>query len=70
MNKKIQVVFYKTPAGNEPVREWLLSLDLEDKKLLVLILKQLNMAGQLVCQFQGLLVMDSMKLEVIYQVKE
>ena len=34
MNKKIQVVFYKTPAGNEPVREWLLSLDLEDKKIL------------------------------------
>jgi phage-related protein len=32
MNKKISVVFYKTPAGNEPVREWLLSLDLEDKK--------------------------------------
>ena len=32
MNKKILVVFYKTPAGNEPVREWLLSLDLEDKK--------------------------------------
>ena len=34
MNKKITVVFYKTPAGNEPVREWLLSLDLEDKKVL------------------------------------
>ena len=32
MNKKIQVVFYKTPAGNEPVREWLISLDLDDKK--------------------------------------
>jgi len=34
MNKKIQVVFYKTPAGNEPVREWLLSLGLEDKRIL------------------------------------
>ena len=32
MNKKINVVFYKTPAGNEPVREWLISLELEDKK--------------------------------------
>ncbi len=32
MNKKIKVVFYKTSAGNEPVREWLISLDLEDKK--------------------------------------
>ena len=34
MNKKITVVFYKTPAGNEPVREWLLSLDVEDKKVI------------------------------------
>ncbi len=34
MNKKITVVFYKTPAGHEPVREWLLSLSLEDKKIL------------------------------------
>jgi phage-related protein len=34
MNKKINVVFYKTPAGNEPVREWLLSLDVEDKKVI------------------------------------
>ncbi len=32
MDKKIEVVFYKTPAGNEPVREWLISLELEDKK--------------------------------------
>ena len=32
MNKKIQVLFYKTPAGNEPVSEWLLSLELEDIK--------------------------------------
>ncbi|WP_297483645.1 type II toxin-antitoxin system RelE/ParE family toxin [Sulfurimonas sp.] len=32
MNKKINVVFYKTPAGNEPVREWLISLEQEDKK--------------------------------------
>jgi len=32
MNKKINVVFFRTEAGNEPVREWLLSLDKEDKK--------------------------------------
>ena len=32
MSKKIIVVFYRTEAGNEPVREWLLSLDKEDKK--------------------------------------
>ena len=32
MCKKIIVVFFRTEAGNEPVREWLLSLDREDKK--------------------------------------
>ena len=32
MNKKINVVFFRTESGNEPVREWLLSLDKEDKK--------------------------------------
>jgi len=32
MNKKITVVFYRTEAGNEPVREWLLGLDKEDKQ--------------------------------------
>ena len=32
MNKKITVVFYRTEAGNEPVREWLLDLDKEDKQ--------------------------------------
>lgn len=33
MDKKITVVFYETEAGKEPVREWLLALDLEDKKI-------------------------------------
>jgi len=32
MNKKITVVFYKTEAGNEPVREWLLTFEKEDKQ--------------------------------------
>ncbi len=32
MNKKITVLFYRTEAGNEPVREWLLTLDKEDKR--------------------------------------
>jgi phage-related protein len=31
MNKKITVVFYQTPAGNEPVREWLKSLIADDR---------------------------------------
>jgi len=32
MNKKITVVFYRTEAGNEPVREWLLGLEKKDKQ--------------------------------------
>ncbi len=28
----LEVVFYKTEAGNEPVREWLKSLSREDRK--------------------------------------
>jgi len=32
MNKKINVVFYQTSSGNEPVREWLKSLEFEDRK--------------------------------------
>lgn len=31
MNKKIEVVFYQTPMGSEPVREWLKSLNKNDK---------------------------------------
>ena len=30
--KKIKVVFYKTPSGNEPVRTWLKSLPSDEKK--------------------------------------
>lgn len=32
--KRINVVFYKSPAGNEPVRQWLKNLMLEEKKLI------------------------------------
>lgn len=32
MNKKIIVLFYRSEAGKEPVREWLLSLNKEDKQ--------------------------------------
>jgi phage-related protein len=30
---RLRVVFFKTRAGKEPVREWLKSLPLEDKKI-------------------------------------
>jgi phage-related protein len=29
--KKIQIIFYQTAAGSEPVREWLKSLDVADR---------------------------------------
>lgn len=32
--KIIAVRFYKTESGNEPVKEWLLSLDKEDRKII------------------------------------
>jgi phage-related protein len=32
--KKIEVVFFKTEAGHSPVREWLLGLDREDRRLI------------------------------------
>ena len=31
--KKIILLFYTTSTGNKPVREWLLSLDKEDRKI-------------------------------------
>jgi phage-related protein len=31
---RLQVVFFKTEAGNEPVREWLKSLSQEEKKII------------------------------------
>lgn len=30
----LQVVFYKSAAGNEPVREWLKKLDKEDRRII------------------------------------
>lgn len=31
-NKRILVVFFRTPAGNEPVRQWLKDMPMGDKK--------------------------------------
>lgn len=33
MNKKINVVFYQSPSGNEPVREWLKALEPHDRQI-------------------------------------
>jgi len=42
--KKIQVAFYKTPAGNEPVRDWLKELPAEEKKTIGEDIKAVEMA--------------------------
>jgi len=31
---KLQVVFYRSASGNEPVREWLKQLEKEDRKII------------------------------------
>ena len=31
--KKLPAAFYSTPGGNEPVREWLLDLDTESRRI-------------------------------------
>lgn len=31
---RLRVLFFKTTAGNEPVREWLKSLPLEERKII------------------------------------
>ena len=30
----LRAVFFRTPAGREPVRDWLLDLDIEDRKII------------------------------------
>jgi len=32
MGKVVQVAFYRTESGNEPVREWLSAMSIQDKK--------------------------------------
>ena len=34
INKRLKVIFYKTEAQKEPVREWLQKLSKEDKKII------------------------------------
>jgi len=39
---KIDLVFYRTEAGNEPVREWLLGLDPESRRAIGLDLQRVQ----------------------------
>ena len=45
----LEVYFYVTSSGNEPVREWLKELPKEDKKTIGYDIKQFNMVIQSVC---------------------
>jgi phage-related protein len=40
--QKIDLVFYRTKAGNEPVRDWLLGLDGKDRRAVGLDLMQVQ----------------------------
>jgi len=43
---RLNVVFFKTLTGNEPVRDWLKSLSLQDKKVIGEDINQLNLVGR------------------------
>ena len=47
ITKTFEVVFYKSSAGNEPVREWLLGLDKDDKKIIGTDIKLIELSGEL-----------------------
>ncbi|RLA76587.1 MAG: type II toxin-antitoxin system RelE/ParE family toxin [Epsilonproteobacteria bacterium] len=54
--KKITTLFYKTNNGNNPVREWLLSLDKEDRKTVGTDIKTIEFGfpiGMPVCRKLG-----------------
>ena len=46
---KLEVYFYKTESGNEPVREWLKSLSLIDKKIIGEDIMTIQFSWQGVC---------------------
>ena len=41
----LEVIFYKSEAGNEPVRDWLKALSREDKKAIGEDIKTAQMGG-------------------------
>lgn len=54
--KKITVKFYKSDAGKEPVKEWLLELNKEDKKIVGVDVKTVEFGwpiGMPVCKPLG-----------------
>ena len=63
MDKKISVIFYQTPSGNEPVREWLKSLSVEDRQNIGNDIKTVEYGWPI-----GMpVVINFMKYEVVFQ---
>ena len=54
--KIIEVLFYKTPGGKEPVREWMLQLDKDDRYIMGVDLKTVEFGWPL-----GMPLVRSMK---------
>ena len=54
--KIIEVLFYKTPGGKEPVREWMLQLDKDDRYIMGVDLKAVEFGWPL-----GMPLVRSMK---------
>jgi hypothetical protein len=48
-SKKLPPFFYESALGNRPVREWILGLSLEDRKLVGRDIKRSNSVGRSAC---------------------
>jgi hypothetical protein len=49
--KKLEVLFFRTDHSNEPVREWLLSLAKDERKIIGEDVLKFNIAGLLVSRW-------------------
>jgi hypothetical protein len=56
-----EVIFFKTAAGNEPVRAWLRDLKAEERVVIGADLRTLQLGFRSVCPFAALLVTDFMR---------
>ena len=61
--KRIQAFFYQTPAGREPVREWLKELTVADRKIVGTDIKDVEFAWPLGKPLVGSLGRDFGRLE-------
>jgi hypothetical protein len=49
--KRVPLVFFRTEAGSEPVREWLLELSKMDRRIVGVGLKELEFGWPSGCRF-------------------